>query len=91
MLGAAAATVVTEGVRTWLSQRYAAGLSVHMPPVRRFGKVLAAAGAMALVVLALRAFPVFVTVPAGASTYVAVLLATGGIRLRRGGWPHVPL
>jgi hypothetical protein len=83
--------VVTEAVRTWLSARYAAGLSMHMPPLQRFGKVLAAAGAMAVVVALVRDLPVFVTVPAGAAAYGVVLLATGGVRFRRGGLPDLPL
>jgi O-antigen/teichoic acid export membrane protein len=91
MIGAAAATVVTEAVRTWLSGRYAATLSMRMPPIGRFWKVLAAVGGMAIVVAALRERPAFVTVPAGAVAYAAVLLATRGLRFRRGALPDLPL
>lgn len=93
MIGAAAATVATEGVRTWLSARYAAGLSMVMPPLRRFRKVVLASAVMGLATwLAVQApVPVPVTIAVGAISYAAVLLATGAVRLRRDGLPDLPL
>lgn len=91
MIGAAAATVATEGVRTWLSARYAAGLSMVMPPVRRFAKVGLAAVVMGVMTWLAAQAPVLVTVAVGAVSYAAVLLATGAVRLRRGALPDLPL
>lgn len=91
LIGAAGATVATEGVRTWLSARYAAGLSMVMPPARRFAKVAIASAVMAGVTALAAGGPVLVTVAAGAFSYAAVLLATGAVRLRRGALPELPL
>lgn len=91
MIGAAAATVATEGVRTWLSARYAAGLSMAMPPARRFTKVLLAGAIMGAMTWLAGQAPVLVTVAVGAVSYAAVLLATGAVRLRRGALPDLPL
>jgi O-antigen/teichoic acid export membrane protein len=90
MLGAAAATVATEVVRTWLSGRYAGSLGLHMPPLARFRRVVMATVAMVAVVALLRSAPVLLAVPVGAFVYVAVLVASGGLRLRRG-LPDLPL
>lgn len=91
MIGAAAATVATEGVRTWLSARYAADLSMVMPPPSRFGKVVLASAAMALATWLVRQAPVAVTIGVGAFTYAAVLVASGAVRLRRDRLPELPL
>lgn len=91
MIGAAAATVATEGVRTWLSARYAAGLSMVMPPFRRFRKVVLASAVMGLATWMAGQAPVLLTIAVGAISYVAVLLATGAVRPRRDGLPDLPL
>lgn len=91
MLGAAAATVATEALRTWLSARYAARLGMHMPPLRRFSRIAVATAAMALAVALADGLHVLVAVPLGAAVYAGALLATGAVRLRPGRLPELPL
>lgn len=84
MVGAAVATVVTEGIRTWLSARYAKGLSLAMPAGTRFARIGVAAVGMAAVTWGALAAPVLVTVGVSAATYVLLLVVTGAVRLRGG-------
>lgn len=91
MVGAALATVVTEAVRTWLSARYAAALSIVMPPIGRFAKIALATAGMGLVTWLAGRWPIAVTIALGATSYAVILLATGGVRLRRGALPDLPL
>lgn len=84
MEGAAVATLFTEVVRTVLSARYAADEGVARTPVMRLRNVLLATLAMGVVVWPLRGYPAFVSIPAGGAAYIAVLLATGAIRVRGG-------
>lgn len=89
MAGAAAATLVTEVVRTWLAARYVAGHGLPMAGPRRFVKVLAAGAVMAAVVWWSGDRPVLVTVAIGMLCYVAALAAVGGIRFRRNAMPEL--
>jgi O-antigen/teichoic acid export membrane protein len=91
MIGAAVATVATEVARTWLSAHYAAGLSMAMPSISRFWRLLLATAGMALVTWLSSGLPVVITIAVGGAGYAAVLLATGAVRLRRGRLPELSL
>jgi O-antigen/teichoic acid export membrane protein len=91
MSGAAVATLVTEGVRTVLSVRYARQLDTHMTAWSRFTRILIATGVLALAVWPLRNQPAFISIPVGGAAYLATLIAAGGIRLRGRRLPELPL
>lgn len=91
MLGAATATFVTEAVRTWLSMRYTQTLSLGLPPPRRMARIAAATVVMGVVVLLTRAWPVAGVIAVSAVAYLGALLLVGGIRLRPGSRPELPL
>ncbi|MDZ4865464.1 MAG: flippase [Gemmatimonadota bacterium] len=81
MLGAAAATVLTELVRAGLAVRNASLEGLRPPGVGRFWRAMVAVGAMALILLPLAHQPLWVSLPAGVATFALVLSLTGGLRL----------
>lgn len=87
MAGAAVATVVTELCRWWLSARAARPVGLTGPPPGRYARGIIAAGAMAVALLVLADRPLFVTIPAGAGVWGAVLTVVGGIRRSETGRP----
>jgi O-antigen/teichoic acid export membrane protein len=87
MVAAAGTTVATEVLRCVLMAACARRDGFTLAPVRRMAKSLVAASAMAAVLVALGAQSLFVLLAAGAASYAVVLLATGGIALRRGALP----
>ncbi len=87
LAGAAAATLLTEVLRTTLAARYARRLGLPLSSPWRFRRVALATAAMAALVWALRDAPLGVVVMAGAASYVMVLAAVGGITFRRGALP----
>ncbi|MEQ1692879.1 MAG: flippase [Gemmatimonas sp.] len=91
MSGAAAATLATEIVRTLLALRYSRQLGLPMTPLRRFQRVMLATMFMAAAVWALADRSALLSVPVGGLVYVGVLVAVGGIRLRRGALPELTL
>ncbi len=89
MVGAAAATVLTELVRLTLAMRYGAQLGFGVTPPVRYWRSLLAGVAMAVAVLMLPGNSLLLSVVVGATVYVAALAAVGGIRLRRGALPEL--
>ena len=87
LAGAAAATLLTEVLRTTLAAGYARRLGLPLSRPWRFRRVALATAAMAALVWALRDAPLGVVVMAGAASYVMVLAAVGGITFRRGALP----
>jgi O-antigen/teichoic acid export membrane protein len=81
MLGAAAATVLTEVARAGLALRNASFEGLRAPAMRRFWRASVATGAMALILLPLAERPLWASVPAGIVTFAVVLFLTGGLRL----------
>jgi O-antigen/teichoic acid export membrane protein len=87
MIGAAAATLITETVRTILSLVYVARLGLPLPPARRFWKAGLAAAAMAGALVVVRPDSLWVALTLGALTYGLALAVTGAVRMRAGGLP----
>ncbi len=81
ILGAATATVITEGVRMGLAMAAARPLSFHGPPLARYLRPLLATLLMALVLLVVQPRSALLSVAVGAATYGVVLWLLGGIRL----------
>lgn len=82
MLGAAAATVAAEVLRTVLLQRTATRAGLDMPGPARFWRAALAALVMAVAVWMARELPVLAAVGVGAVVYAAVMLLAGAVRLR---------
>lgn len=91
MAGAAAATVLTEGVRLVLAMRYSAALGFGATSPARYWKSLLAGAAMAGIVLLLPGDSLLLAVAVGAPVYVLTLALVGGIRVRRGALPELTL
>jgi O-antigen/teichoic acid export membrane protein len=87
--GAAAATVLTEGIRLVVAQWYSTRLGFGVTSVARYWRSALAAAVMTLALIAAAEAPLPVSVLAGGVVYVAVLAAVGGIRLRRGALPEL--
>jgi len=84
ILGAAYATVLTELMRAGLALYFIKRLGYPGLPFKRFVPSLVSAAAMGIAVGALDGLDVWVRIGVGASVYGAVLLATGGARVRGG-------
>ncbi len=84
IVGAAIATVITEGARMALAVAAARQLDFRAAPVRRYVRPLAATAGMAVVLVLLgeRSAPLLIV--AGASSYLVLLWAVGGIHWRGG-------
>jgi O-antigen/teichoic acid export membrane protein len=89
MKGAAIVSVVSESFLAILVVSAVAAHGLPMAPLSRFWRVLIAGGIMAVVVVALTDFPLWLSVPAGAGVYVVVLFLLGGIELERGRFPRL--
>jgi O-antigen/teichoic acid export membrane protein len=87
LAGAAAATLLTEILRTTLAARYAHRLGLRLSSPWRFRRVALATSAMAAVVWGLGDAPIGLVVIAGATAYALALAAVGGITFRRGALP----
>ena len=86
MLGAAVVTVLTELLRLVLAQRYAAGLGLRAPALRRHWKTgLASAIMAASIALGFRG-SVVSAIAAGALVYAVALFAVRGIGRDAHGW-----
>lgn len=88
MVGAAAATVATEGTRMALARRDAGRLGFTPPGPGRLGRPAIAGLAMGAVLVFARPLSVWLSVPLGAAVYAAVLLLLGGLRTRGGEPPR---
>jgi O-antigen/teichoic acid export membrane protein len=91
MLGAALATLGTEVVRTGMTLGGAVRAGFPLPSPIRFWRATVATAAMAIVLVTVRPGAVWVSIGLGAVTYIAGLIACGGIRLRPGAPPALNL
>ena len=82
LIGAAAATIVTEAARMLLSQRAAGVVGFRMPGPARFWRVLLAGGAMVALLLLLRPQSLLGGMVLGVLFYAGALTVVGGIRWR---------
>jgi O-antigen/teichoic acid export membrane protein len=89
MTGAAIVSVVSESILAILVISAVKAHGLPMAPLSRFWRVLLAGGIMAVVVLTLKAFPLWLSVLAGGTVYLVVLLLVGGIQLERGRFPRI--
>lgn len=89
ILGAAGASVATEGVRWIVALAYSGSMGFRFPRFSRFRKTLLAGGAMAAVLLFATALPLFLAAACGAGAYLATLWGAGGIRWRGGELPRL--
>jgi O-antigen/teichoic acid export membrane protein len=85
MLGAAIVTVVAECARMIAAQVYAGREGYVRTRPGRYARAFIAALVMAGVLVLLRGSPLWITIPAGAFTWILVLFALGGLRVRDGG------
>jgi O-antigen/teichoic acid export membrane protein len=88
LVGAAAATVVTEVIRLALAMRYTrqAGFDVS-GLMRRLWKPVTASAVMLAVLVFLRPSTLWASLALGGATYAVALLAVGGVRVGRGAIP----
>lgn len=87
MIGAASTTLATEVLRMVLAAAYARRDGFAFVRVARLVRSSVAAVAMAGALYFVSSSPVWISVPAGALTYVTVLTLVGGVSLRRGRLP----
>lgn len=85
MMGAAATTVIAEGVRAAVARSYALSQGFSPPNILRYGHAVSAALAMTAVLLLVRPTTLWIAVPLGTATYVTTLVLTGGLRVDRSG------
>jgi O-antigen/teichoic acid export membrane protein len=88
IVGAAAATVGTEGCRLAMAQVFAAREGLTPSGILRYWRPVAATAVMAAVLLKLDALQVWLLVPIGAAVYLACLVLSGGVRVRWGRLPE---
>jgi len=88
MVGAAAATVGTEGCRLAMAQWFAAQEGLTPPGIMRAWRPVAATAVMAAVMLKLEALQLWLVIPIGAAVYLAGLVLSGAVRMRWGGAPE---
>ncbi len=91
LVGAAVATLSTEGVRMALAARQATALSFCLPSFRRFVKPVVATLAMWGVLQLTDSAPVWRSVAIGGLTYAVVLAMLGGLRVHRSSLPEITL
>ncbi len=89
MVGAAAATVLTEVVRAGLALRNASFEGLRPPGLGRFWRATVASGAMALSLLPLADRPLWISVPTGIATFALALFLMGGLRLSPSHMPEL--
>ena len=84
IVGAAWATIVTEGIRSILALVYVRRLGYPSLPARRLLVVGVAALAMGLAVVACSALDVWLRIVVGFFFYALILTLLGGLRIRGG-------
>ncbi|MCC6927943.1 MAG: oligosaccharide flippase family protein [Gemmatimonadaceae bacterium] len=84
MMGAALATVLTEGVRGVLAVTFARRLGFPLPPMVRAWRPVVASLAMVAVLSVLPTSSPWLAVPAGGAAYALALALVGGLRVGRG-------
>ena len=87
MLGAAFTTVLTEGARLFLAQRYAQQECFPFTKVARFTRAALAAAVMGVMLLTIAPVSLWSSLALGVFGYVLTLSLLGGIRFRRDGFP----
>jgi O-antigen/teichoic acid export membrane protein len=87
--GAAAATLLTEAVRTALVLWYSRRAGLPFTSVRRFWRSALAGAGLTAVVLTTTAASWWSAVALGILAYGAALTLLGGLRLRRGALPEL--
>ncbi|MEO8198941.1 MAG: flippase [Gemmatimonadota bacterium] len=87
MVGAAAATLGTEIVRTGLALVFARKEGFHLPRFGRLWRTLVAGGGMGLVVYLVGSRGLWPSLIAGTAAYLLLLVLVGGIRVSRGSLP----
>lgn len=85
--GAAASTLVTEGVRMAAALAFARAGGFPLPGAARLWRAAVATLAMAGLVIVLRPAVVWIGIAAGALGYALALAMVGGLRFRRGALP----
>jgi O-antigen/teichoic acid export membrane protein len=87
MVGAAAATLATEVMRTGLALFFASKEGFAFPRFARLWKTLTAGVGMAGALYLVSTRGLWLSILAGGATYILLLLAVGGITARRGSAP----
>jgi len=83
LVGAAAVTTLTEVLRLVLAFRFASEAGYRPPAMIRFIKPTFAAAVLTLLVLLMGQRPLWQSVAAGVTAYLATLLVTGAIRIQK--------
>lgn len=89
LMGAAAATVLTEAVRAVVVLGYSRRAGLPFTSLRRFWRTGIAGATMAAVLLLTRGAPWWAAVPLGALVYGTMLTLVGGLRFGRGAKPEL--
>jgi PST family polysaccharide transporter len=89
LVGAAVAMVATEAVRLVLALVQAGAVGYRTPLLHRSWRAIAAAATMAAVLLLTGTRSLWLGVPIGAMIYAAMLVFTGGLRLRGARMPSL--
>jgi len=87
LIGAAAATVLTETFRMIVAVAAVRRYGIPLTGVQRFWKTIVAAGVMAALLVLISPGSMWIAVAIGAAAYVAALALLGGISLRPGALP----
>ena len=82
ILGAAAATLITEGIRMLLALGFVGQAGYGLGWLGRLWRPLVASAAMAGVLTLAGPLPLGVAIPAGVAVYLLVLVAVGGLHIR---------
>lgn len=85
MLGAAITTVVAEALRAATARAYVRRAGFRMPGLFRYGRAVGSVLAMVAVLLIVRPVNLWIAVALAVPTYALVLMAVGGLRVRRDG------
>jgi len=89
LIGAAAATVLTETVRMIVAVAVVRPYGISLTSTRRFLKPILAAVVMAALLILISPGSMWIAVAIGATGYLATLALLGGVSLRRGALPSL--
>lgn len=89
LIGAAAATVLTETFRMLVAVAAVRPYAIPLTSMSRFWKPTLAAGVMAALLILISPTSMWIAVAIGAGGYLATLALLGGISLRRGALPSL--
>jgi O-antigen/teichoic acid export membrane protein len=91
MIGAALATVITEGARMVIALLFARAAGFPFAPAARFWRPIVAGLTMAGLLVVGRSLNLWLALPLGLASYLAALVLVGGVRFERGAAPSLSI